>query len=114
VLGAVGCVSDAGLRDVKEVEALGGFQYFCPGFVVSHGQPVILDVNVPVEIHGLPIVPGDLLHGDVNGLLVVPEVIAAEVAGACDAVRAEERALLDLITAPGFSVEKLRQWKLTH
>ena len=25
-----------------------------------------------------------------------------------------ERALLDLITAPGFSVEKLRQWKLTH
>ena len=39
---------------------------------------------------------------------------AAEVVAACDAVRAEERALLDLITAPGFSVEKLRQWKLTH
>ena len=47
-LGAVGCVSDGGLRDVREVEALGGFQYFCPGFVVSHGQPVILDVDVPV------------------------------------------------------------------
>jgi 4-hydroxy-4-methyl-2-oxoglutarate aldolase len=113
-LGAVGCVSDAGLRDVKEVAALGGFQYFCPGFVVSHGQPVILDVNVPVEIHGLPIAPGALLHGDVNGLLVVPDAIAADVASACDAVRAEERALLDLITAPGFSVETLRQWKLTH
>ncbi len=113
-LGAVGCVSDGGLRDVREVEALGGFQYFCPGFVVSHGQPVILDVNVPVEIHGLPIAPGDLLHGDVNGLLVVPEAIAGEVAAACDEVRREERALLDLITAPGFSVEALRQWKLTH
>jgi regulator of RNase E activity RraA len=93
---------------------LGGFQYFCPGFVVSHGQPVILDVNVPVEIHGLSIAPGDLLHGDVNGLLVVPDAVAADVAAACEAVRAEERALLDLITAPGFSVEKLRQWKLTH
>ena len=113
-LGAVGCVSDAGLRDVKEVAALGGFQYFCPGFVVSHGQPVILDVNVPVEIHGLPIAPGDLLHGDVNGLLVVPDAVAADVVAACEAVRTEERALLDLITAPGFSVEKLRQWKLTH
>ena len=113
-LGAVGCVSDGGLRDVREVEALGGFQYFCPGFVVSHGQPVILDVNVPVAVHGLSIEPGTLLHGDVNGLLAVPEAIAGEVAAACDAVRAEERALLDLITAPGFTVEKLRQWTLTH
>ena len=113
-LGAVGCVSDGGLRDVREVEALGGFHYFCPGFVVSHGQPVILEVGVPVEVHGLPIVHGDLLHGDVNGLLVVPASIAADVAAACDDVRREERALLDLITAPGFSVDRLRQWKLTH
>ncbi len=113
-LGAVGCVSDGGLRDVREVEALGGFQYFCPGLVVSHGQPVILDVDVPVAIHGLSIAPGDLLHGDVNGLLVIPEAIAGEVAAACDEVRREERALLDLIKAPGFSVEKLRQWRLTH
>lgn len=113
-LGAIGCVSDGGLRDVEEVRALGGFQYFCPGFVVSHGQPVILDVGVPVEVHGLAIASGDLLHGDVNGLLVVPDGIAADVVAACEAVRAEERALLDLITAPGFSVEKLRQWKLTH
>ena len=51
-LGAVGCVCDGGLRDVREVEALGGFQYFCPGFVVSHGHPVILEVNVPVQISG--------------------------------------------------------------
>ena len=45
-LGGVGCVSDGGLRDVMEVRALGGFQYFCPGFVVSHGNPVICDVNI--------------------------------------------------------------------
>ena len=113
-LGAVGCVTDGGLRDVREVQALGGFQYFCPGLVVSHGQPVILDVGIAVEMHGLPIGPGDLLHGDSNGLLVVPDAIAADVAAACDEVRREEHALLDLIKAPGFSVEKLRQWKLTH
>ena len=33
-LGAVGAVSDGGLRDVFEIKAL-GLQYFCPGFVVS-------------------------------------------------------------------------------
>lgn len=107
-LGAVGCVSDAGLRDVKEVEALGDFQYFCPGLVVSHGQPVIVDVNVEVTIHGLAIAPGDILHGDANGLLTVPAAIAAEVPAACEAVRAEEGALRDFILDPGFSMERLR------
>ena len=52
-LGAVGCISDGGLRDVVEVRALGGFQYFCPGFVVSHGNPVICEVNVSVTLDGL-------------------------------------------------------------
>ena len=51
-LGAVGCISDGGLRDVNEVQALGGFQYFCPGFVVSHGNPIICEVNVPVTLAG--------------------------------------------------------------
>jgi len=114
-LGAVGCVSDGGLRDVREVEALGDFQYFCPGLVVSHGQAVILDVNVPVEMHGLPIAPGDLLHGDANGLLSIPHAIAAQVPEACAAVRADERALLDAVAAPDFSIETLRaRARITH
>ena len=86
---------------MKEVAALGGFQYFCPGFVVSHGQPVILDVNVPVEIHGLPIAPATCCTATSTACSWCPSAIAADVAAACDAVRAEERALLDLITAPG-------------
>ena len=64
-LGAIGCVSDGGLRDVGEVRALGGFQDFCPGFVVSHGNPFICEVNEPVVLEGLAVAPGDLLHGDV-------------------------------------------------
>lgn len=107
-LGAVGCVSDGGLRDVKEVEALGDFQYFCPGLVVSHGQPVILEVNVDVTLHGLTIAPGDILHGDANGLVAVPAAIASAVPEACEAVRAEERALLDFIRDPAFSLDRFK------
>lgn len=107
-LGAVGCVSDAGLRDVKEVEALGDFQYFSPGLVVSHGQPVILEVNVNVTIHGLAIAPGDILHGDANGLLTVPAAIASQVPEACAAVRNDEREVLDFIRDPGFTLERLK------
>ncbi len=113
-LGAVGCVSDGGLRDVKEVEALGDFQYFCPGLVVSHGQPVILEVGIDVVIHGLRIVPGDILHGDANGLLTVPAAIASLVPDACEAVRNEERALLDYIRDPAFSLEGLEARRVRH
>src|SRR5690606_26933118 len=63
-LGAIGCVTDGGLRDITEIKEMGGFQLFCPGFVVSHGNPVICDVGVDVEVSGLKVQMGDLLHGD--------------------------------------------------
>ena len=114
-LGAVGCISDGGLRDVMEVRAL-GFHYFCPGFVVSHGNPVICDVSIPVTLAGLAIIPGDLLHGDVNGVLVVPAEIAADVAEQAARVREAERAVLDFVKRPGLTVDQLREFqaRLTH
>ena len=110
-LGAVGCISDGGLRDVVEVRALGGFQYFCPGFVVSHGNAVICEVNLPVTLDGLAVNAGDLLHGDVNGLLTIPDTIADRVAAQAQQVRLAERDVLDFVRRPGLSVEKLRAFQ---
>ena len=112
-LGAVGAVCDSGLRDVAEVRAL-GFHYFCPGFVVSHGNAVIVDVGMPVEIFGLRVSPGDLLHGDVNGLLAVPDIPTADLVAQVQQVRDEERGLMDFIRAPGFSADALRRRKYGH
>lgn len=94
-----------------EVRALGGFQYFCPGFVVSHGNAVICDINVPVTLDGLAVRPLDLLHGDVNGVLVVPDGIAARLAEEAERVRATEREVLDFVRTPGLTVEKLRKFQ---
>ena len=115
-LGAVGCISDGGLRDVNEVKSLGGFQYFCPGFVVSHGNPVICEVNVPVTLAGLSVEPGDLLHGDVNGVLVIPESIADRVVEQALRVREAEREVLDFLRKPGLTVDALRRFqeRFTH
>jgi 4-hydroxy-4-methyl-2-oxoglutarate aldolase len=109
-LGAAGCVSDGGLRDVAEVRAL-GFHYFCPGFVVSHGNPVILDINLPVTLEGLPVRPGDLLHGDANGILVVPESVADRVVEEARRVRDDEREVLEFVRRPGLTLEQLRQFQ---
>jgi regulator of RNase E activity RraA len=114
-LGAVSCISDGGLRDVVEVRAL-GFQYFCPGFVVSHGNPIICEINVPVTLDGLSVQPGDLLHGDANGVLVIPDGIADRVADEAARVRAVEREVLDFVSSGGLTVEKLRKFqaRFTH
>lgn len=115
-LGAVACVSDGGLRDVAEVRALGGFQYFCPGFVVSHGNAIICEINATVTLDGLTIQPGDLLHGDVNGLLSVPLDIAARVAAEAQVVRDAERQVLEFVRSPGLTAERLRAFRerFTH
>ena len=115
-LGAVGCISDGGLRDVNEVQALGGFHYFCPGFVVSHGNPIICEVNVPVRLAGLEVKPGDLLHGDVNGVLVIPDSVADRVVEKALEVRAAEAEVLEFLKKPGLTVEALRRFqeRFTH
>src|SRR6185503_16349191 len=70
-LGAGGLLSNGGVRDLADMRGL-GFRLFAPGTVVSHGTIDILEVGQPVVIDGLAIRPGDLLHGDENGLVLVP------------------------------------------
>ena len=106
-LGAVGLVTDAGVRDVPEVRAL-RFHYFARGTVVSHASFRIVRVGVPIQVPGVEIKPGDLLHGDENGLLRVPAAALAGIPSAVDAVRARERRLMDFMRSPEFSVEKLK------
>jgi 4-hydroxy-4-methyl-2-oxoglutarate aldolase len=79
-VGAVGLVTNGGLRDVVEIKALGGFHYFGRGLVVAHGRPSIYDVGATVNIDGMQVQPGDLLHGDENGITVIPAEIADQVA----------------------------------
>jgi 4-hydroxy-4-methyl-2-oxoglutarate aldolase len=101
-LGAVGILTDGGLRDAREVRALGGFQFFCPGLVVSHGNPICVSVGDEVTISGMQVRMGDLLHGDINGIVSIPEESAAQVAEAAHRVWAIEGEMLRRINSPEF------------
>jgi regulator of RNase E activity RraA len=106
-LGAVGLATDGGVRDVPEVRAL-RFHYFCRGTVVSHAHFKIVRVGVPIQILGLDIKPGDLLHGDENGLMKIPDAALAGIKTAVEQVRDRERRLMEFMRSPEFSVEKLK------
>jgi regulator of RNase E activity RraA len=101
-VGAIGLVTNGGLRDIKEVTALGGFHYYGRGLVVAHGQPCIYDVGATVTVDGMEVRPGDLLHGDENGITVIPAEIAPKVAAQARAVREAEQRRLAEILSPDF------------
>ena len=107
-LGAIGLVSDSGVRDIPEVRAL-GFQYFAQGAVASHAYFRIVQVGVPIQICGVVVKPGDLLHGDENGVMVVPRTRIEDLPGAVEQVRSRERELLSFVRSPEFTLEGLEK-----
>jgi regulator of RNase E activity RraA len=85
-----------------------GLQYFAPHPVVSHGNFFIADVGIPVTLDGQVVQPGDLLHGDANGIVVVPHQVIDELPAAVAAVREREKRMMDYVRGPDFSLEGLR------
>ncbi len=109
-LGAVGLVTDMGSRDFDGIQQRApGFQLFCPGAVVSHGYGAFTNLDITVSIYGLTIQPGDLLHGDVNGVVSIPLAIAEDVVVQAQRVLEGERSYFDYLASDQFSFEGLRR-----
>lgn len=106
-LGAVGMVVDGGLRDLNEVKEL-GFHYFAAFPVVSHGNFEILDVGIPIRIDGEEIRTGDILHGDVNGIVVVPNDVLDGLEAAINVIRDRETRFMNFIKSDAFSLDQAK------
>ena len=99
-LGAVGLILNAGIRDSTGIQSHApGFQVFATGAVVSHGNVVKLDIDIPVTVGGLEIQPGDLLHGDESGLVKVPLDIAESVVEQARKVRETEAQVFERMSS---------------
>lgn len=104
----VGAVTNGGVRDLPAVGAM-GFHFFARNPTVSHSYAHIVEVGNPVEIGGLKIAPGDLLHGDVHGVLSVPSELAEEIPSVAARIAEKERKLIGLCRAPDFNSDKLKR-----
>src|ERR1700722_3160652 len=94
--GCEAIITSGGARDILAVRDL-NFAIFASSIIVGHGYPRIEDVHVPVLLEGVTIYPGDIIHADANGVLVVPNAIAEAVANGCEEYMAVEKKIIDYL-----------------
>ncbi len=100
-------VTDGAFRDVAEVRAL-GFHYFMKYPVVSHSNFWIESVGEPIELDGQRVVTGDILHGDANGIVIVPEAVLAGIGDAVTKVRSSEQSTMEYIRSADFDYAEFK------
>lgn len=96
--GATGAVIAGYTRDTHGILAL-DFPVFCYGSYAQdqRGRGQVIAYGVPIEVNAVLVKPGDILFGDVDGVLVIPREIEAEVVTeALERSREEKKAKQEL------------------
>jgi 4-hydroxy-4-methyl-2-oxoglutarate aldolase len=70
-LGCVGTITDGAIRDLDEMTAA-GFKAIARRLCVGHAYAAPVRWNCEVEVFGRKIEPGELIHADKHGFLVIP------------------------------------------
>jgi regulator of RNase E activity RraA len=98
--GVAGVVTDGGFRDSPEIAQLAIPAYHqrpsAPTNLTLHQA---LDINVPIGCGDAPVFPGDVLVGDGDGVVVIPQGLADEVAASAAEQDAIEGFILELVRA---------------
>ena len=114
-LGGVGVVTDTGVRDLKGMHRrASGMQVFAAGTVASHGRPRIVDVGLHVCVGGLEVKPGDVVHGDANGVVRVPLAAVARLAEEAENVLSTEEGVFRLMQEDPLPLEELKAKFFRH
>jgi regulator of RNase E activity RraA len=109
--GAVGLITSGAGRDLDQVEAI-DFPCFTSGTICAHGYCHIPSHNVPVHVGGVTVHPGDLLHGDRNGVTTIPAEVASEIAQGCGELAEAEAIVLNYLRAGNVTVKGFTEARL--
>jgi 4-hydroxy-4-methyl-2-oxoglutarate aldolase len=107
-VGCIGYVTNGAVRELPRVRKL-GFQMFAGNVAVSHAYAHIFDFGATIEVGGLEVHAGELLHGDQHGLLSIPEEIASKIPAEAARLLEREERVIDFCRSNKFSLEALRQ-----
>ncbi|MEM4312350.1 MAG: RraA family protein [Nitrososphaerales archaeon] len=108
--GAEGLVTDGAVRDLADARKI-KFHYFASGIVVSHGYSTFVkSVGKEINVAGMKVRKGDIIHADENGVISFPKDKAEEVLKFAEKVRSIEGEIVALSQSKDFSFDKLRKY----
>ena len=75
-----GAIMDGFVRDVQQIKKI-GFPVYAAGIAPldSKGRGKVIEIDVPVECAGVRVCPGDIIFGDADGCVAIPQQILSEV-----------------------------------
>ena len=98
-LGALGVVTSGSIRDIPMIAP--GFQMLAGSIVPSHAYVHVVDYGVDVNVHGMAVKSGDLIHADRHGAIVVPADKIDAMKTALDGLAAREAKIIAAAKAGG-------------
>ena len=109
-LGCVGAVTNGSVRDLDMIAD--DFQLLAGVIAPSHAFVHAVDWGCEVNVHGMVVQDGDLIHADRHGAVVVPTDAVSDIIDQLDLMVRREKVVLDVARGPDFNVEKLKSaWK---
>jgi 4-hydroxy-4-methyl-2-oxoglutarate aldolase len=105
-LGCAGVITNGAIRGVKQFQKL-RMPAFARNLSVSHAYVHLVATETPVNIAGVHINPGDLIHGDANGIVNVPLELASRIPEVAEKLRAREVEVDRFCESEGFSLAEL-------
>ena len=106
-LGVRGAVIDGGIRDTHQIlekDFPVYYKYRCPNG--SLGRCMITNYQVPIRIGDVLIRPGDIVLGDIDGVVVVPRDLACDVLKRAEELKQNEKKIFSWVAA-GESVSEI-------
>ena len=105
-LGVLGVVTNGSVRDIPMVAP--GFQMLAGSIAPSHAFVQLVEFGVPVNVHGMAVVSGDLIHADQHGAVVVPVDAVEAMMDALPKLTEREAAIIGAALDPAMTVETLK------
>lgn len=93
--GLSGALTDGVMRDLGDLPD--GFPVVAGSIGPSHGFVHVIDFDGPVQIHGMTVTSGALLHADRHGAVVIPDYVVPQLEVAITQLFASERIVLDAV-----------------
>ncbi len=103
--GLDGVLTNGSIRDLGVIDA--GFQLLAGSVGPSHAFVHVTAFGTPVSVFGLAVGPGDLIHADRHGAVIIEPGVELELPRAIDTVTRKEAPMLQAARSPDFNIDRL-------